>query len=153
MVWLWSSPPSAKPQSFQRFVVDQSASCTHLADCRTRVHAMASYSSRCHLNPTLRSAVVVGDISLHLFCKRCSAIHTKWTFAPFCCFSFALCPYILPGFVAEQDDYVVSASLDQTVRVWDTTGLRKKTVRGAPSAMVSCVCACLIPISNLHSVC
>ena len=35
-----------------------------------------------------------------------------------------------------QDDLVVSASLDQTVRVWDTTGLRKKTVRGAPSAMV-----------------
>lgn len=32
---------------------------------------------------------------------------------------------------------MVSASLDQTVRVWDTTGLRKKTVRGAPSAMVS----------------
>lgn len=28
---------------------------------------------------------------------------------------------------------VVSASLDQTIRVWDTSGLRKKTVRGAPS--------------------
>lgn len=41
------------------------------------------------------------------------------------------------GFYVRQDDLVVSASLDQTVRVWDTTGLRKKTVRGAPSAMVS----------------
>ena len=30
------------------------------------------------------------------------------------------------------DDLVVSASLDQTVRVWDTSGLRKKHVRGAP---------------------
>lgn len=39
--------------------------------------------------------------------------------------------------IVVQDDLVVSASLDQTVRVWDTTGLRKKTVRGAPSAMVS----------------
>ena len=45
-------------------------------------------------------------------------------------------PRLLP-FLWGQDDLVVSASLDQTVRVWDTTGLRKKTVRGAPSAMVS----------------
>lgn len=42
-----------------------------------------------------------------------------------------------------QDDLVVSASLDQTVRVWDTTGLRKKTVRGAPSAMVSALGWCV----------
>ncbi|TYZ62077.1 hypothetical protein PybrP1_003920, partial [[Pythium] brassicae (nom. inval.)] len=34
-----------------------------------------------------------------------------------------------------KDDLIVSASVDRTVRVWDTTGLRKKTVRGAPSAM------------------
>ena len=27
----------------------------------------------------------------------------------------------------------MSASLDNTVRVWDTSGLRKKTVRGVPS--------------------
>lgn len=27
-----------------------------------------------------------------------------------------------------KDDLVVSASLDQTVRVWDISGLRKKTV-------------------------
>ena len=27
-----------------------------------------------------------------------------------------------------KDDLVVSASLDQTVRVWDIAGLRKKTV-------------------------
>lgn len=27
-----------------------------------------------------------------------------------------------------QDDLVVSASLDQTVRVWDISGLRKKSV-------------------------
>lgn len=32
-----------------------------------------------------------------------------------------------------KDDLVVSASLDNTVRVWDTSGLRKKTVRGAPT--------------------
>ena len=31
-----------------------------------------------------------------------------------------------------KEDMIVSASLDQTVRVWDTTGLRKKTVRGVP---------------------
>ena len=31
------------------------------------------------------------------------------------------------------DDMVVSASLDQTVRVWDTSGLRKKTVHGVPT--------------------
>ena len=30
------------------------------------------------------------------------------------------------------DDLVVSASLDQSVRVWDTAGLRKKTVHGIP---------------------
>jgi len=33
-----------------------------------------------------------------------------------------------------RDDLIVSASLDQTVRVWDITGLRKKTVRGAPNS-------------------
>jgi coatomer protein complex subunit alpha (xenin) len=32
-----------------------------------------------------------------------------------------------------KEDLIVSASLDQTVRVWDTTGLRKKTVRGPPT--------------------
>lgn len=49
-------------------------------------------------------------------------------------------------FVLSQDDLVVSASLDQTVRVWDTTGLRKKTVRGAPSAMVSALGGSSVPL-------
>lgn len=50
---------------------------------------------------------------------------------------FFCCTNLMDLFSASnQDDLVVSASLDQTVRVWDTTGLRKKTVRGAPSAMV-----------------
>lgn len=46
---------------------------------------------------------------------------------------------------------MVSASLDQTVRVWDTTGLRKKTVRGAPSAMVSPVQPRPSPVSEARS--
>jgi coatomer protein complex subunit alpha (xenin) len=32
-----------------------------------------------------------------------------------------------------REDLVVSASLDQTVRVWDTSGLRRKGMRGAPA--------------------
>lgn len=31
-----------------------------------------------------------------------------------------------------KDDLIVSASLDQTVRVWDISGLRKKHAAGAP---------------------
>ena len=34
------------------------------------------------------------------------------------------------------DDLIVSASLDQTVRVWDTTGLRKKQMGGPEAAMI-----------------
>jgi coatomer protein complex subunit alpha (xenin) len=37
------------------------------------------------------------------------------------------------------DDLVVSASLDQTVRIWDITGLRKKNtapVSGAPMSRI-----------------
>lgn len=41
--------------------------------------------------------------------------------------------YVMCASFHPKDDMIVSASLDQTVRVWDTTGLRKKTVRGAPS--------------------
>lgn len=34
-----------------------------------------------------------------------------------------------------KEDLVVSASLDQTVRVWDITGLRKKSVVPGPSGL------------------
>jgi len=33
------------------------------------------------------------------------------------------------------DDIVASASLDQTVRVWDISGLRKKNVAPGPGGM------------------
>ena len=35
------------------------------------------------------------------------------------------------------EDLVVSASLDQTVRVWDISGLRKKNVAPGPSGFDS----------------
>jgi coatomer protein complex subunit alpha (xenin) len=35
------------------------------------------------------------------------------------------------------DDLVVSASLDQTVRVWDISGLRKKNVYSSPDTIQS----------------
>ncbi|CAE7724717.1 unnamed protein product, partial [Symbiodinium sp. KB8] len=45
--------------------------------------------------------------------------------------------YVMSAAFHPRDDMVVSASLDNTVRVWDTTGLRKKTVRtGPPTARV-----------------
>ena len=36
--------------------------------------------------------------------------------------------YVMSASFHPKDDLVVSASLDQTVRVWDISGLRKKTV-------------------------
>ena len=36
--------------------------------------------------------------------------------------------YVMCASFHPKDDLVVSASLDQTVRVWDIAGLRKKTV-------------------------
>lgn len=36
--------------------------------------------------------------------------------------------YVMCAAFHPKDDLVVSASLDQTVRVWDISGLRKKTV-------------------------
>lgn len=36
--------------------------------------------------------------------------------------------YVMCAAFHPKDDLVVSASLDQTVRVWDIGGLRKKTV-------------------------
>lgn len=36
--------------------------------------------------------------------------------------------YVMCACFHPKDDLVVSASLDQTVRVWDISGLRKKTV-------------------------
>ena len=36
--------------------------------------------------------------------------------------------YVMCASFHPKDDLVVSASLDQTVRVWDISGLRKKTV-------------------------
>lgn len=36
--------------------------------------------------------------------------------------------YVMCAGFHPKDDLVVSASLDQTVRVWDISGLRKKTV-------------------------
>jgi coatomer protein complex subunit alpha (xenin) len=35
------------------------------------------------------------------------------------------------------DDYIVSASLDQSVRVWDISGLRKKNVAPGPDGFQS----------------
>ncbi len=43
--------------------------------------------------------------------------------------------YVMCAQFHPKDDLVVSASLDQTIRVWDIAGLRKKTVRSAPSAI------------------
>ena len=37
--------------------------------------------------------------------------------------------YVMCAAFHPKDDLVVSASLDQTVRVWDTTGLRKKNTK------------------------
>ena len=61
--------------------------------------------------------------------------------------------YVMCACFHPKDDLVVSASLDQTVRVWDISGLRKKTVapggedvlrlpqvraRRAPAAVQTC---------------
>ena len=40
--------------------------------------------------------------------------------------------YVMCAQFHPKDDMVVSASLDQTIRVWDTSGLRKKNVRSGP---------------------
>ena len=38
--------------------------------------------------------------------------------------------YVMCASFHPTEDLIVSASLDQTVRVWDTTGLRKKHLGG-----------------------
>ena len=43
--------------------------------------------------------------------------------------------YVMCASFHPKEDLIVSASLDRTVRVWDSSGLRKKTVRGAPGSM------------------
>lgn len=43
--------------------------------------------------------------------------------------------YVMSAQFHPKDDMIVSASLDQTVRVWDITGLRKKNV--APGGMMA----------------
>jgi WD40 repeat protein len=43
--------------------------------------------------------------------------------------------YVMCAQFHPKDDMVVSASLDQTIRVWDTSGLRKKNVRSGPPTM------------------
>ena len=42
--------------------------------------------------------------------------------------------YVMCAAFHPSEDLIVSASLDQTVRVWDTTGLRKKQLGGPGGA-------------------
>ena len=54
-----------------------------------------------------------------------------------------------------KDDLVVSASLDQTVRVWDISGLRKKTVAPGGDDVLRLPQVCRRHLSNLsgHASC
>ncbi|CAF5109630.1 unnamed protein product, partial [Rotaria sp. Silwood1] len=45
--------------------------------------------------------------------------------------------YVMCAQFHPTDDLVVSASLDQTVRVWDISGLRKKNVYSSPDTLQS----------------
>jgi coatomer protein complex subunit alpha (xenin) len=45
--------------------------------------------------------------------------------------------YVMCAQFHPTDDLVVSASLDQTVRVWDISGLRKKNVYSTPDTIQS----------------
>lgn len=53
---------------------------------------------------------------------------TPWTILIASCADAGHNHYVMSASFHPKDDLVVSASLDQTVRVWDISGLRKKTV-------------------------
>jgi WD40 repeat protein len=59
--------------------------------------------------------------------------------------------YVMCACFHPKDDLVVSASLDQTVRVWDISGLRKKTVApgGEDVLRLPQVRACRAPVAVL----
>ena len=57
--------------------------------------------------------------------------------------------YVMSASFHPKDDLVVSASLDQTVRVWDISGLRKKTVAPGGDDVLRLPQVCRRHLSNL----
>ncbi len=57
--------------------------------------------------------------------------------------------YVMSASFHPKDDLVVSASLDQTVRVWDISGLRKKTVAPGGDDVLRLPQVCHRHLSNL----
>lgn len=57
----------------------------------------------------------------------------NWQSRSLACVLTGHCHYVMCAQFHPKEDLVVSASLDQTVRVWDISGFRKKNV--APSSI------------------
>ena len=58
--------------------------------------------------------------------------------------------YVMSASFHPKDDLVVSASLDQTVRVWDISGLRKKTVAPGGDDVLRLPQVCCMHLPNIH---
>lgn len=77
----------------------------------------------------------------------------NWQSRSLACVLTGHCHYVMCAQFHPKEDLVVSASLDQSVRVWDISGFRKKNVAPASLSGIE-VCCSVLPFTStfLHSI-